>query len=75
LVEYRIKFSREQRITRIPKVLAEALGTSWVVRPNSRVAVVFSENADLKPVLKSLARIQEQLTEDAQVQTDRKSGK
>jgi hypothetical protein len=61
MVEYRIKFNPDSRLTRIPKILAESFGNNWRLIPNTKAAVVFSKDTDLRSVAKSLSLIQQSL--------------
>jgi len=61
MVEFKIKIHPQQRLTRIPKILAENFGTVWTLVPNRDAAVIFAENADPRAVLRSLAIIQQEL--------------
>jgi hypothetical protein len=61
MVEFKIKIHPQQRLTRIPKILAENFGTVWTLVPNRDAAVIFAENADLWTVLESLRIIEQEL--------------
>jgi hypothetical protein len=78
LVEFHLKINPEQRLTRIPKVLAESFGTKWTLIPNTKALVAFQETTELELVQKSLSLIQQdiQLRIDAnRSQTKRGTGK
>ena len=60
-MEFQIKIHPEQRLTRIPKILAKNFGNVWTLVPNTKAAVVFPENEDLETVAKSLDLIQQSL--------------
>ena len=61
MVEYRIRFNPSTRNTRIPKILAETFGSRWKLIPDTKAAVIFSEETDPESVLKSLSIIQQDL--------------
>lgn len=61
MVEFHIKIHPEQRLTRIPKLLAQTFGNTWILVPNTKAAIIFAENTDLETVQKSLAIIQQDI--------------
>ncbi len=60
-MEFQIRIHPEQRLTRIPKILAKNFGHVWTLVPNTQAAIIFPENADLQTVLKSLGIIEQDL--------------
>jgi hypothetical protein len=61
MVQYRIRFNPDNRLVRLPKVLAEAFGSEWTILPNTKAAVLFPEGMDPESVLRSLSIIQADL--------------
>ena len=72
MVEFHLKIHPEQRLTRIPKVLAENFGTKWTLIPNTKALIAFPESTDLDSVQKSLQLIQQDI--QFRIDANRKRG-
>lgn len=71
MVEFHLKINPQQRLTRIPKILAQTFGNEWVLIPNSKCAVVFESGTNATLILRSLALIQKDLELRVESETNR----
>ena len=61
MLEFHLKINPQQRLTRIPKLLAQTFGHEWIVIPNSKCAIVFEPGTSTETILRSLSLIQKDL--------------
>lgn len=61
MVEFKIKIHPEQRLTRIPKILAQNFGFVWSLRPDTKAAIIYPEGSDLEEVIASVEIIMQDL--------------
>lgn len=54
MVEFKININEKERQAYIPKTLIESLGHRWILRPNMKAAVVYSQETPIRAVRRSV---------------------